>query len=101
MKSIWQAFSKKCVAAWKKMCDATIAWYKGFVENLKTLAVQIITLFEDLLGKSVKWLEVAVMQLVLAVLTAFFVAIYDSIMLGLSELKKLITGNKVSSTKKK
>ena len=91
MKEIWKAFAEKCKEAWKQTSAALAKVFNEFVEDSKELLVKGIDLVKNIIGNSVKALETITMNLVVAVLTALFAALYDSIIYLLDELKKLFT----------
>jgi len=94
MKKIWQDFTNKCKAAWKTTCESISSLYKIFVADIKAIIVQCITLLENALGKTVKVVEVVAIGLLLTMLTAFFTAVYDTVVYILESIKDTITFKK-------
>ena len=91
MKEIWKAFSAKCKEAWNKTKDALKALFNDFVDDIKALVIQGIDLIKDLFGNTIKAIETVVMGLCVAILTALFEAIYDSVMYFFDWIKSLFT----------
>lgn len=94
MKEIWKAFAEKCKEAWKQTSEALAKLFNNFVEDLKTLIVKGIDLIKGIIGNSMKALETMTMGLAVAILTALFSAIYDSLMYLFDKLKDLLKLNK-------
>lgn len=90
MKEIWKNFSAKCKEAWNKTKASIASIFNDFVEEAKALLVQAIDLIKDLIGNTIKTVEVICMSLVVGIVSALFEAIYDSVIFGFNELKKLL-----------